>query len=233
LLLYYITDCSQFPGDEHARRRCLLEKIRESVRCGVDYIQLREKDLSARELEMLVREAVAAVRESRTGDRKTGTILLINSRTDIAIACGAEGVHLRSDDIALNEVRNIWTRCGADAPAKVGVSCHTPKEVACAAMQGADFAVFGPVFEKKSGEKKIGGNHASPGSRPVGLDALRQACRERIPVLALGGVNAENAPICIQAGAAGIAGIRLFQENEIWRVVRRLRRSTSQPTSND
>ena len=95
----------------------------------------------------------------------------------------------------------------------VGVSCHTPPEVAQAAAEGADFTVFGPVFEKKS-------------AQPTGLDALREACREKIPVLALGGVTLENAESCIRSGAAGIAGIRLFQENKISEVVGKLRGPT-------
>ncbi len=215
MLLYYITDRSQFPGDDGSRRRCLLEKIAQAPRCGVDYVQLREKDLSPRKLEMLAREVVAIIGELRTGNKKLKTELLINSRTDIALACGANGVHLRAHDISSAEVREIWTQCGAGAFARVtvGVSCHTPTEVAGAAAHGADFAVFGPIFDKK----------AAPDARPAGLDALRQACRERIPVLALGGITAQNAVACMQAGAAGIAGIRLFQESEMGRVVGELR----------
>ena len=211
-LLYYITDRSQFSGDETSRRRRLLENIAQAVRCDVDYIQLREKDLSTHELETLSREVVAIVQELRTENRKLKTALLINSRTDIALAVGADGVHLRSDDISPLEVRKIWTQCGTGALARVtvGVSCHTRSEVAEAAVQGADFAVFGPVFEKQS-------------ARPAGLDALRQACREQIPVLALGGITVENAESCFQAGAAGIAGIRLFQESEMEKVVATLR----------
>jgi thiamine-phosphate pyrophosphorylase len=213
-LLYYITDRSQFPGDEASRRRRLLEKIADAARCGVDYIQLREKDLCARELEIL---AHAIVIELRTGNKKLETGFLINSRTDIALACRADGVHLRSNDISPAEVRKIWTQCGAGVPARVtlGVSCHSAEGVAQAAAQGADFVVFGPIFEKKS-------------AQPTGLDALREACREKIPVLALGGVTLENAESCIQAGAAGIAGIRLFQENEISKVVGQLRSSTQE-----
>ena len=220
MLLYYITDRSQFPGDEVIRRRRLLENIAQAVRGGVDYIQLREKDLPTRELEMLAGEIMAIVRELRTGNQKLKTGVLTNSRTDIAMACGADGVHLRSNDISAPEVRKIWTQCGEGALARVtvGVSCHTPGEVANAAIQGADFAVFGPVFEKK----------AVPNTRPTGLEALRQACREKIPVLALGGVTAENAASCIQAGAAGIAGIRLFQEEQSSVIV--LQSSASRPS---
>lgn len=212
-LLCYITDRSQFPGNEASRRRCLLEKIAEANRCGINYVQLREKDLPARDLEVLAREILAL----RTGNQELKTGFLINSRTDIALASGADGVHLRSVDMSPSEVRKLWTHCGAGAPARVtiGVSCHTPAEVAHAAAEGADFAVFGPVFEKKS-------------AQPRGLNALREACREKIPVLALGGVTLENAELCIQAGAAGIAGIRLFQENEIKEVVGKLRKSTDQ-----
>lgn len=209
--LCYITDRSQFPGDEASRCRRLLEKIAEATRFGVDYVQLREKDLSARDLEVLAREILAL----RTGNPKLKTGFLINSRTDIALATGADGVHLRSLDISPSEVRTLWTQCGAGAPAHVtvGVSCHTPAEVAQAAAEGADFTVFGPVFEKKS-------------AQPAGLDALREACREKIPVLALGGVTLENAESCIGSGAAGIAGISLFQENKISEVVGKLRGST-------
>jgi len=93
VLLYYITDRAQFSGDESTRRRRLLEKIAEASRCGVDLIQLREKDLSARDLERLAGNAVRACRDSGTAK------LLINSRTDIALACAADGVHLTSNDI--------------------------------------------------------------------------------------------------------------------------------------
>ena len=101
--LCYITDRSQFPGDETSRRRRLLEKIAEADRFGVDYIQLREKDLSAGDLEVLAREILAL----RTENQKLKTGLLINSRTDVALACGADGVHLRSVDMSPSEVRKL------------------------------------------------------------------------------------------------------------------------------
>src|SRR5690348_5019682 len=170
-LLYYITDRTAFPGDELARRRRLLEKISEAARAGVDYIQLREKDLPARELKALAREAVARIESLRTESREGRTRLLINSRTDIALAVGADGVHLRCDDVSPLEVRSIWKECGAGVPAGalslrvplVAFSCHSPAEVAQAA-NAADFAVFAPVFEKKD----------APSAHPAGLALLTQ-----------------------------------------------------------
>jgi thiamine-phosphate pyrophosphorylase len=185
-------------------------KIAEASRAGVDLIQLREKDLSTRELEALARAAVHVVRENYW---EPATRLLINSRSDIALACDADGVHLRSKDISPPDVRTIWIDAGNSSSPLVSISCHTVAEVARAASDGADFAVFAPVFEKRD----------PPETTAVGLDQLREACRQKIPVLALGGVTLENAAACIDAGAAGIAAIRLFQENDIAQVVRRLK----------
>ncbi|HXM20679.1 MAG TPA: thiamine phosphate synthase [Terriglobales bacterium] len=216
MLLYYTTDRTQFPGDDNARLRALLAKITEATLCGVDLIQLRDKDLSTRELEGLARTALDIVREnSRPGteNRELTTRLLINSRTDIALACGADGVHLRSDDISPSEVQRIWAQVRYSARAIVSVSCHSAGDVADAASELADFAVFAPVFEKKDISK----------AGPAGLNGLREACRQKIPVLALGGITLKNARACLEAGAAGIAGIRLFQENDIAEVVLRLK----------
>jgi thiamine-phosphate pyrophosphorylase len=210
LLLFYITDRTRFPGDENARQRALLEKIAEASRAGVDLIQVREKDLSSRKLEALAHAAMRVVRENT---REPATRLLINSRSDIALACGADGVHLRSEDISPPEVRKIWIDARNSSRPLISVSCHTVAEVASAASAGADFAVFAPVFEKKD----------SPATKAAGLDHLHQACRQKIPVLALGGIKLENAVVCIKVGAAGIAAIRMFQENNIADVMRRLR----------
>ena len=218
-LLYYITDRTQFPGDEPTRRRVLLAKIAEATCAGVDFIQLREKNLSTRDLEQLAHEAAHIVQELRTQNRELRTCLLINSRTDVGLAASLDGVHLRSDDIPAFEARNVWTQALARSsqPAarspSIAVSCHTQAEVLRAQSQGADFAVFAPVFEKRE----------RPGTEPTGLAALREACQGNIPVLALGGVNLDNAASCLQVGAAGIAAIRLFQENKIEDIVRTLR----------
>jgi thiamine-phosphate pyrophosphorylase len=222
-LLYYIADRKAFAGDEPEQRLRLLQKITEAAKAGVDYIQLREKDLSSRALESLARDAVCILQQLRTENRErrteSRTSLLINSRTDIALAAAADGVHLRSIDIEPQEVKEIW-QCGAGAPSTssglaparnpvIGVSCHSPEEVKHAAENGATFAVFAPVFEKKD----------SPTAKPTGLSQLRLACQYNIPVLALGGITLANAKSCLEAGAAGIAAIRLFQENDIAEVL--------------
>jgi thiamine-phosphate pyrophosphorylase len=215
VILYYITDRKQFPGPEPHRRELLLAKIAEATRAGVDYIQLREKDLPARELESLARDVVRIVRETRNA--KCATHLLISSRSDIALGTGADGIHLPSDDIFASDARAIWLSPHARNPKLetrsfvIAVSCHTAEEVRLAETQGADFAVFGPVFEKVGTSLR------------VGLDALRAACQvSHMPVLAIGGVTLENARACVEAGAAGIAAIRLFQENDIFKVAQEL-----------
>ena len=235
MLLYYITDRRQFPGSAAEGRAALLRKIAEAARCGVDYIQLREKDLTASELLELAEDAAAAIRSAaprqpktwihklETGNQKLGTLLLINSRLDVALACGADGVHLRSDDIPAADVRAAWMKAAsagdsglATRECLIACSCHTAEDVLRAESDGADFVVFAPVFEKG-------------GQRGVGLEALRAACRPEpspavnLPVLALGGVTLDNAQACREAGAAGIAGIRLFQDNDVAEVVARLR----------
>jgi len=225
LLLYYITDRTAFAADEPTRRRRLIEKIAEAARAGIHYIQIREKDLPTRELESLAREAVAVLNKLRAENRELKTALLINSRTDVALAVGADGVHLRSEDISPKEARRVWTEAhvGAAAPGGsaaqsaaaplIGVSCHSPADVAQAAKE-ASFAVFAPVFEKKD----------APKIQAAGIAQLREACKASIPVLALGGITLVNAKECIEAGAAGIAAIRLFQEKNVSEIVKRIRR---------
>ncbi len=201
----------QFPGRERDRRERLLEKISEAARSGIDFVQLREKDLPAREMEPLAREAVKRVRAAAGK-----THLLINSRTDVALAAGADGVHLRSKDVSPQDVRKIWRESEGTTEPVIAVSCHTAAEVTAAEAAGADFVVFSPVFEKRS----------SPAVQIAGLELLRSVCRGKIPVLALGGVTPENTDLCVGAGANGIAGIRLFQEGNLAASVGRFRDST-------
>jgi thiamine-phosphate pyrophosphorylase len=212
-LLYYITDRTAFAADEPTRQRLLLEKIREAAQAGIDYIQLRENDLPARDLLRLAREALKAIREAQdlpTDPYPLPTALLINSRTDVAMAAGASGVHLRSSDASPEDVKKMTQR-GKSAFA-CAVSCHSPEEVVRAAKAAATFAVFGPVFEK---------NLSAENS--TGLAQLHEACQAKISVLALGGVTLANARACLEAGAAGIAAIRLFQENNVAAIAKQLR----------
>ncbi len=219
MLLYYITDRRVFSGTDAEQRSTLLRRIAEAAQVGVDYIQLREKDLSARALEQLVREAVRAVRDS--SDR---TKLVINSRTDVALACGADGVHLPADDLPPSQVRAIWMKCSTQPPL-IGVSAHCVTEVRLAESHGADFAVLGPIFEKPRTE-----------AQALGPEVLQEACSglmtgssegEGFSILALGGVTLDNASACLAAGASGVAGIRMFQTGALRDTVRRLRALSS------
>jgi len=206
LLLYYITDRGQFPGPESRRGERLIERIAQAARVGIDYIQVREKDLPSRELEQLAQVIVQRVREGGSTTR-----VVINSRTDVALAAGADGVHLRSRDVSPADVQRIWSAAGAGSKPVVALSCHTEQEVIAAKLAGADFVVFGPVFGKS-------------GTQGVGLPELRAACAHGIPVFALGGVNLENYKSCLEAGAAGVAGIRLFQDGDLSATLTQLRK---------
>ena len=209
LQLYYITDRRQFLGDGQEQEQRLLAKIAECAAAGVEYIQLREKDLGTRALEELALKSMAALAGSRTQ-------LLINSRTDVALACGAHGVHLPANDLSASEVRSVFARAGSSDPL-IGVSTHSLSEVASAEAHGASLAVFGPVFEK-SGSVNL-----------EGLEQLRRICHRAeaaqppMPVWALGGITLENAQQCVAPGAAGIAAIRLFQQNDVHAIVMKLR----------
>jgi len=210
--LYYITDRNGFPGDETARRRQLLNKIVEAARAGVDYIQVREKDLTSGELEAIGREAVRTVRQANRETR-----LLLNSRTDVALAIDADGVHLRGDDVSPREVATIQSLVDQDERVEsflTIVSCHSVDDVRRAESEGTNFAVLAPIF----------GKQAHPPGQALGLESLKIACRGNLPIFALGGVTLENARDCIEAGAVGIAAIRLFQHNCIDEVVLQLHR---------
>jgi thiamine-phosphate pyrophosphorylase len=176
---YYITDRKAVGGF-----RPLLEVIRDQMHLGVNFIQIREKDISARELFEFTL-AVLEVRDNEMRKRLPVKIFL-NSRADVALATGADGVHLPSDAPRQTLPGLLVFR-----------SCHTLEEVR---TSQADFVTFGPVFE-------------TPGKgAPVGIEALKAACQVGNHVYALGGVNWENAADCMSAGAEGVAGIRLFQD---------------------
>lgn len=219
MILYYITDRRAFNGYEGQQQRALLDRVAAAATAGVDYIQLREKDMSSAALELLAKGVLARIRAAGSA-----TKLLINEYADVALAAGADGVHLPGGSLPASEVRALWMRSSSRPPI-IGVSAHKVSDVRYAEAHGADFAVLAPVFEKP--------NTDIPG---LGLETLAVACRgaqrpentesapeSHFPVLALGGVTLGNAAACLKAGAAGIAGIRLFQEGDIADTVRRLR----------
>jgi thiamine-phosphate pyrophosphorylase len=185
----------------------IVRLVETAVTAGVDLIQLREKNLNALVLYELTSQC-AGLTEG------TSTCLLVNDRADIAAAAGADGVHLTTGSIPTTVVRKTF---GEDF--LIGVSTHTVAEISGASTEGADFAVFGPVFATKS--KLTYGD-------PVGLDSLRQvvAAVKPFPVLALGGIVLDRISDCVQAGAAGIAGIGLFEERStLPAVVERIRQT--------
>lgn len=185
----YITDRRSAGGDAG-----VLDAVRRAAEAGVDYIQVREKDMEARALLDLVERVVAIARPFPTR-------VLVNSRADVALAAGAAGVHLPANPIALKNWRAI-----TPGGFLIGVSCHTLDEVKRTESEGADYVLFGPVFATGS----------KPLAKPVGLELLGEAARSvKIPVLALGGVAAGNAGSCVEAGAAGIAGISMFQAHPV------------------
>jgi thiamine-phosphate pyrophosphorylase len=179
----YITDRKSTPS--------LLESIARNLAVGVEWIQIREKDLGSKELLELVRNAMAL-------PNPHATKFIVNGRMDVALAAGAAGLHLPSGSIAANRWRVL-----APSGFLIGVSCHTIEEVREAESTGAEYVLFGPVFAPLSKSSTLA---------PRGLDSLGDAARSvRIPVLALGGIASENTQSCVDAGAAGVAGISLFQ----------------------
>ena len=190
--------------DRKRANQSLLSLVEGWSSGGVDFIQLREKDLDASALQSLAREVLEKIDRNRTR-------LLVNISTPeaaaLALEAGADGVHLAGKPTwgAASRVREAIRR----RRPVISVPCHRLEDVDVAYEEEVDLMLFSPVFEKVSGDGI---------SVPQGLEGLRAACaRARgIPVLALGGVTAGNAPDCLAAGAAGIAGIRLFAGHD-WR----------------
>jgi thiamine-phosphate pyrophosphorylase len=200
--LCYITDRRQL------RSESLSLRIQKAIQSGMDLIQIREKDLPARELLQLAKYAVdAAGGRDAAQDPLSGfgvvqrSRIVVNDRLDVALAVEAHGVHLGTQSMPARAVRAIVPQNFL-----VGVSCHSLQEARAAESSGADYILLGPVFETPS--KLAYGP-------PLGLEKLREvASMVKMPVIALGGIGVNRVWPCLEAGAAGIAGIRLFQECE-------------------
>lgn len=190
------------------RRRCggergLLSVLHDAVHAGIDLVQVREPDLTARALADLVAEILALARGSSTK-------VIVNDRLDVALAMEADGVHLRGDSIGVREARQI-----APAGFLVGRSVHTEDEARSAA--GADYLIAGTVFPTASKA------HVSAWLGPAGLRKIVQATAA--PVLAIGGITAERVAEVAASGAAGVAAIGLFTNGRIEDVVQAMRRT--------
>ena len=169
----------------------ILLQVEVAVFIGLSYFQIREKNLPTRVLYELVSRAAQHTRGSSTH-------LLVNDRFDVARAAGADGVHLTSTSLPTQVVREV---CGPEFV--IGVSTHSLEEARAAREAGANFIVFGPVFETES--KRAFGP-------PQGLDKLGEVATalQGFPVLAIGGVNLDNYESCLARGASGFAGISWF-----------------------
>ncbi len=181
----YVTDRRQLQG------MSLLACVGRAIRWGTDFVQIREKDLPDRELYELTRKALSLARGTRCR-------ILINGRADIALAAGAHGVHLPSTGLRIRDLHLLLRR-----GLIFGVSAHNLREAVGAAEQGAHYLLLGPVNPTQS--KPAYGP-------PLGLVQFQRICAKvPIPVLALGGIQADSILPALTAGAAGIAGISLFQ----------------------
>ena len=194
--LCYVTDRKALANPPDAQIRAVLDKIETVARAGVDWIQIREKDPSARELAALVSEAMRRV--------PTTCRVLVNDRLDVAIAVGAGGVHLGEHSMPVQDAKRLAKETQLDSDFLVGVSTHSLEAAQAAEKNGANYLIFGPVFATPS---------KAAFGQPQSVEQLRKVCASvSIPTIAIGGVTEQNAEQCAQAGAAGIAAIRLFQD---------------------
>jgi thiamine-phosphate pyrophosphorylase len=210
-LLCYVTDRHALripnPADSLA---ALTQKIEEVMATGIDWVQIREKDLPARELASLTRQALR-IATKYSAEPSSAIRVLVNDRLDAALAQRAGGVHLGENSLPVAEAKRlIELAVGKGAVGEsflTGVSCHSIEGAQAAERDGADYIFFGPIFATPS---------KAAFGEPQGLERLAQVCRAvKLPVLAIGGITATNARDCLQSGAAGIAAIRLFQESAV------------------
>jgi thiamine-phosphate pyrophosphorylase len=203
-LLCYVTDRHSLSATEFQEaQETLLLKIGAAADAGVDWIQIREKELSGRDCGLLTRNALQLAARSPASNAFP-TRILVNDRLDVALSERAGGVHLGENSLPLLEAKRFANAQAQSSNFLIGVSCHSLEAARSAASGGADYLFFGPIFATPS--------KAGFGA-PQGLERLAAVCRAvSIPVLAIGGVTLENAASCFAAGAAGLAAIRLFQD---------------------
>jgi len=216
-ILCYVTDRRSLPlstsSDAH---HLLVDNVVRAAAAGVDWIQLREKDYSGKEWTQLLTESLQRVHAAGAATR-----IFVNDRVDVALAYGAGGVHLSENGIPVTDACRLRDDFfSANPPGRdflIGVSCHSLGAALGAARGGADYIYFSPIYNTPS--------KANYGP-PQGIERLARICAAvKIPVIAIGGITAENAKECVEAGTAGVAAIRLFQDSgELNSIVQGLRK---------
>jgi thiazole tautomerase (transcriptional regulator TenI) len=197
-----ITDRRRFAGGEDA----LVQRVAAAAKAGVHLVQVRERDMEARDLARLVGRCVAAVHSTRTR-------ILVNDRLDVALTAGAHGVHLRGDSMATSRARSL-----APIGFLIGRSVHTVTEAVTAHVdEGVDYLLFGAVFATTS----------KPGQPPAGVQALADVVRATpVPVLAIGGITSETVSQLKGTGCAGFAAIGWFATEDETSLSERINRVT-------
>ncbi len=211
-IVCYVTDRKSF-GATRPAETGVRAGIKAAIVAGVDWVQIREKDLPARELLALVRDALQVAADSSAAVKplaaesavpRTAVRIIVNDRLDVALAAGAAGVHLGRESLSVKDVVEWCRRRNAPPEFLIGVSCHSVEDAREAESAGAGYIFFGPIFDTPS-KRSLG--------QPQGIQRLAEICAGlRIPVIAIGGVDEANAQECLLAGSAGIAAIRMIQK---------------------
>jgi thiamine-phosphate pyrophosphorylase len=218
-ILCYVTDRRSFAHSPQSRDDLsrLTAKIAELAAASIDWIQIREKDLTGKQLSLLVRDALREVRAvpiapERAGERASerfSSRICVNDRVDVALSENAGGAHLGENGLPVQQaarfVKRLKVPVNSRAEFLLGASCHSIEGARAVAADGADYIFFGPIFATPS-KAQFG--------PPQGVANLAEVCRAvSIPVVAIGGITPESTGACLAAGAAGIAAIRLFQDS--------------------
>jgi thiamine-phosphate pyrophosphorylase len=203
-VLCYVTDRRTLsPTASLTETSTFIRKIEAVISAGIDWVQIREKDLSARDLSALTQQVLKIAARQPAGKHPSPRII-VNDRLDVALTEQAGGVHLGENSLPVKDAKHLATARQLRHDFLVGASCHSLESAKATVDDGADYLLFGPIFATPS--------KAALGA-PQGVDRLAAVCSQiKIPVLAIGGITQDNLLLCLQAGAAGIAAIRLFQD---------------------